>query len=124
MVVTTLIVWIVRDQEALTEHLKSNIAIVIAGGVCSWVLILLWYVIAEPSMQYLAITGEANRDTSEKRMAAISQQAAERQRDEIATQLKECNKGVNGLKRPLSKSTETNSPPSQVPAQSWRKFAC
>jgi hypothetical protein len=82
MGVTTFIVWIARDREALTEHLKSNVAIVIAGGISTWIIVLLCYFVAEPLMQHREDTGDLDIASRDARQAVINMQNATVQRDE------------------------------------------
>jgi hypothetical protein len=67
MAVTTVIVRIARKKEAFTEHLKANVAIVIAGGLATWVLVFICCFIAEPFMQHdLEASEIATSKTSER----------------------------------------------------------
>jgi len=71
MVVTFLIVRVARDREALTEHVKSNVLIVIAGGLATWVLVFLCYFIAEPFMQFRVIATEEGKNALEVRSSFL-----------------------------------------------------
>lgn len=86
MAVTTLIVWIARNREALTEHLRANIAIVIAGGVATWLLVFVCYVISEPFMQHQALSSQLSISAERERVAVIGRNTAELQIDEVSKQ--------------------------------------
>ena len=47
-VVTAFIVWWFRSKAAFAEHWKSNIAIPIAGGIGTWLLVFLYYLLIGP----------------------------------------------------------------------------
>jgi len=83
MLVTTLIVWLVRSPEAFTEHLKSNVAMVIAGGVASWVLVFVCYFVAVPLQQLQELVTELGKAEGGVRSATIAQQGAERREHEM-----------------------------------------
>jgi hypothetical protein len=86
MVVTTLLVRVVRAREAFTEHLKANIAIVIAGGMATWVIVLIGYAIAEPFFDHREVATQLEMALQETRTAVIARQGAELRTEEISKQ--------------------------------------
>jgi hypothetical protein len=84
--VTTLIVWLARSREAFTEHLKSNVAIVIAGGLFTWILVFILFVIAEPPTDHQNLTAQLGSAQEETRVARMGKEAAELQAQQIEKQ--------------------------------------
>jgi hypothetical protein len=76
-VVTTVIVWIVRSKDAFTEHLKSNIAIVIAGGICTWLLVFAYCLVIGPPSRSQELTNRLGRVEADMRSAVISREGSE-----------------------------------------------
>jgi hypothetical protein len=88
MAVTTLVVWIARDREALTEHLKSNVAIVISGGLATWILVFIFYFVSEPFMRYDSLDFQLNNAKEQIRATTINEQSAELRVEETEKQFK------------------------------------
>jgi len=88
--VTTAIVWKVRSKEAFTEHWKSNIAIPIAGGVCTWILVLLYCLVVAPSDNSSELKARLSRSETDARSAIISREAAGTEIENLRSQLRTC----------------------------------
>jgi hypothetical protein len=81
---TTLLVWIIRSREALTEHVKTNIGIAIGGGLLAWIVVFIAYAISEPFMQQQRLSSQLDISSQRERAAVIGKETAELQRDESA----------------------------------------
>lgn len=86
VVVTTLIVWRFRSKEAFTEHWKSNIAIPVAGGICTWLLIFVYYLLVGPGQETEELRLRLANSGSNERSAIIAREGAETQVRELDRQ--------------------------------------
>ena len=109
LVVTTAIVWTVRSKEAFTEHWKSNIAIPIAGGVCTWVLVFLYFLISIPSQDHADLARQISRAESDMRSAVVSKEGAEARAIDLARQ-----KNVTGIVHGACRVTEDQINPARA----------
>ena len=82
-VVTTLIVWWFRSKEAFTEHWKSNIAIPIAGGICTWLPIFAYYLLIGPGQDIEKISLLLATSQLNERSAIIAREGAEAREGEL-----------------------------------------
>ncbi len=88
LAVTTVIVWIVRSKEAFTEHWKSNIAIPIAGGICTWLLVFAWQLFVSAYQQHAELESQLKLTQEQARGAVMTRNAAEEQQRLTATAAK------------------------------------
>jgi hypothetical protein len=81
--VPTLIVRLFRSKEAFTEHWKSNIAIPVAGGICTWLLIFVYYLLVGPVQETEELRLRLANSDSNKRSAITAREGAETQVREL-----------------------------------------
>lgn len=77
MGLTTLIVRLVRDRAAFREHILSNVLLVIAGGVASWVFVLACFIVSEPFLQRRQVLTELRDAKEQASSAVIAREGAE-----------------------------------------------
>jgi hypothetical protein len=108
---TTVIVWIIRDREALTEHVKANIGIAIAGGVCAWIIVFICHLIAEPFAEEKWLNAQLER--SRELVVASGRKRVELPHEETTAQ-RAVTERVVTVKEPCELAPQINPPAPQA----------